>query len=124
MGQVNAVAARNGSPGGTPAPLRPGDAKLWKAAKDFQEVFLTQFTQAMRSSERDNEFFEECPGRETFDGMLNDALAHQMSEAGTLGLQKVIYRELGGAYVKSGAEPLSQVRVIPGGAAAGVQKAE
>ena len=61
MGQVNAVAGRNGSPGGTPAPLRPGDAKLWKAAKDFQEVFLTQFTQAMRSSERDNEFFEECP---------------------------------------------------------------
>ncbi len=43
---------------------------------------LSQFTQTMRATESDSELFEECPGRETFDQMLSNAIAHEMSKSG------------------------------------------
>ena len=70
---------------------------------------LSQFTQTMRASESDSELFEECPGRETFDQMLSDAIAHEMSKSGAMGLNKLIYRAMGGTYEKS-----PQRRVRPG----------
>ena len=62
---------------------------------------LSQFTQAMRTTESDSELFEECPGRDTFDQMLSKAIAHQMSKSGAMGLDKLIYRAMGGTYQKS-----------------------
>ena len=91
------------------AAQQPRNPKLWKAATDFQEVMLSQFTQAMRSTEKDNSLFEECPGRETFDQMFSDAIAHQMSQSGALGLNKTIYRAMGGTY-ENEAHPPSGVR--------------
>jgi Rod binding domain-containing protein len=101
MGQVNSVTT-----GDAPAPrlnpsAKPRDPRLWKAAGDFQELMLSQFTQTMRASESDSELFEDCPGRETFDQMFSDAIAHQMSKSGALGLNKMIYRAMGGTYEKS-----------------------
>ena len=80
---------------------KPRDPRLWKAASDFQEVMLSQFTQTMRTTESDSELFEECPGRDTFDQMLSNAIAHEMSKSGALGLNKLIYRAMGGTYEKS-----------------------
>jgi Rod binding domain-containing protein len=100
MGQVNSIATGKVAAAHLTAPGKPRDPKLWKAAGDFQEVMLSQFTQNMRSTESDNELFEECPGRETFDGMLSDAIAHEMSKSGALGLNKMIYRAMGGTYEK------------------------
>ena len=78
MGQVNSIATGKIAAAHLAAPGKPRDPKLWKAAGDFQEVMLSQFTQAMRASESDSELFEECPGRETFDQMFSDAIAHEM----------------------------------------------
>jgi len=41
------------------------------------------------------------PGRETFDQMFSNAIAHQMSKSGAMGLNKMIYRAMGGTYEKS-----------------------
>jgi Rod binding domain-containing protein len=101
MGQVNSVTT-DAKPAAPPvAPAKPRDPKLWKAAGDFQEVMLGQFTQTMRATESDSELFDECPGRDTFDQMFSDAIAHQMSKSGAMGLNKMIYRAMGGTYEKS-----------------------
>jgi Rod binding domain-containing protein len=79
-------------------PLRPADPKLWKAAKEFEAVFLGQFVKAMRTSSLQGELLEESAGRETFDAMFSEEVARQMAEAGSLGLQKAIYRDMGGEF--------------------------
>jgi Rod binding domain-containing protein len=101
MGQVNSVTNDKTPAGPASALAKPRDPRLWKAAGDFQEVMLSQFTQSMRTSESDSELFEECPGRETFDQMFSNAIAHQMSKSGAMGLNKMIYRAMGGTYEKS-----------------------
>jgi len=121
MGQVQSVtAAETGitkpvQMGKPVSSSKPHDPRLWKAAGDFQEVMLAQFTQTMRTSENDSELFEECPGRDTFNQMLSDAIAHQMSKSGALGLNKLIYRAMGGKYEKppaAGAAPTQANPVI------------
>ena len=111
MGQVNSVSTGNAAAADS-RPLRPKprDPRLWKAAGDFQEVMLSQFTQTMRTTESDSELFEDCPGRETFDQMLSNAIAHEMSKSGAMGLNKLIYRAMGGTYQKS---PRRRVRPGP-----------
>jgi Rod binding domain-containing protein len=101
MGQVNSVTTGNAAAAAPTGPAKPRDPRLWKAAGDFQEVMLSQFTQTMRATESDSELFEECPGRETFDQMLSNAIAHEMSKSGAMGLNKLIYRAMGGTYEKS-----------------------
>jgi len=101
MGQVNSVSTGNTAAAKPAASPKPRDPRLWKAAGDFQEVMLSQFTQTMRTTESDSELFEDCPGRETFDQMLSNAIAHEMSKSGALGLNKLIYRAMGGTYQKS-----------------------
>ena len=78
---------------------KPRDPKLWKAAQDFQAVFLSQFVKAMRTSPAKGELFEESAGREIFDEMFSEAIAEKMAENGSLGLHQVIYRELGGTFI-------------------------
>ena len=77
---------------------RPANPKLWKAAKEFEGVFLAQFVRAMRTSSQRGELFEESAGHETFDQMFSEAIARQMAEGGALGLHKTIYRSMGGTY--------------------------
>jgi Rod binding domain-containing protein len=129
MGQVqsvttgNAEAAKLAEAGKPPASPKPHNPRLWKAATDFQEVMLSQFTQSMRASENDSDLFEECPGRETFDQMFSDAIAHEMSKSGALGLNKLIYRAMGGTYEKSAAAP-EPAKTKPDSASIQTEKAE
>ena len=76
----------------------PSDPKLWKAAQEFQEIFLGQLVKSMRSTENRSDLFEDAPGRETFDEMFSESIGRQMAKSGSLGLQDAIYRQLGGAY--------------------------
>jgi Rod binding domain-containing protein len=148
MEQVKATsslpASRSAGPAATQpkavGPQRPRDSRLWKAATDFQEIMLSQFTQAMRATDKDNGLVEQCPGSDTFDQMFSDAIAHEMSQSGALGLNKTIYRAMGGTYEKmpalrsmngapAAANPqVSAGRVVPAklpprirGAGAGIQ---
>jgi Rod binding domain-containing protein len=129
MGQVQSVATGNaeaaklaetGKPAASPKPHNP---RLWKAATDFQEVMLSQFTQTMRTTESESDLFEESPGREIFDQMFSDALAHEMSSSGALGLNKLIYRAMGGTYEKSAAAP-EPAKTKPDTASIQTEKAE
>lgn len=88
------------------ASARPADPRLWKAAQDFQEVFMSQFVQTMRQSGLDSELVEEAAGRETFDQMFSEAIGRRMASATTLDLQRNLYRQLGGTFEPaSGASP-------------------
>lgn len=77
---------------------QPADPRLWKAAQDFQQVFLAQFVQTMRTTGLDAELVEECAGRETFDQMYSDALGRSLAEGDGMGLQDKLYREMGGRF--------------------------
>ena len=81
-----------------PATAAPTDPRLWKAAQDFQEIFMSQFVRMMRSTSQQSDLVEPAPGREVFDEMFSEALGRQMAQERALGLQDVIYRQMGGAY--------------------------
>jgi len=104
MSEINTPAAPQ------PLPLpkgsvgrKPRDLKLWKAATDFHGIFLGQFVRAMRTSAIKSDLLEEAAGREVFDEMFSEAIAKKMAESGSFGLQRVIYRELGGRFETAGA---------------------
>ena len=91
-----------------PAPTlpRPVDPKLWKAAKQFEEIFLAQFVSAMRSSGGSG-LLQRSPGHDTFNRMFSEAIAREMAESGGLGLHRMIYRRLGGTFTSlSGGAPM------------------
>jgi Rod binding domain-containing protein len=123
MGQVNSVTTASAAAAAPTASAKPRNPRLWKAAGDFQEIMLSQFTQTMRATESDSELFEEYPGRETFDQMLSDAIAHEMSKSGALGLNKLIYRAMGGTYEKSPA-PAAPAQSNPAPASVHTETAE
>lgn len=77
---------------------RPADARLWKASREFQEVFMSQFVQTMRQSAQNSELVEEAAGRETFDQMFSEAIGRQMAAGASLSLQRNLYRQLGGTF--------------------------
>jgi len=77
---------------------QPSDPKLWKAAGEFQEIFLGQLVKTMRTTENRSDLFEDAPGRDAFDEMFSEAIGRQMAKSGGLGLHDVMYRQLGGAY--------------------------
>jgi len=77
---------------------RPADRRLWKAAGEFEEIFLAQFVKAMRGTPEDDGLLEPAAGRETYDAMFSEAIARQMAERDSLGLRDSIYRSIGGAY--------------------------
>lgn len=74
-----------------------GDAsheKKWKAALDFQTMFLGQMYKAMRKTTMGSELTEKSSGREIFTEMLDQEYARMDSknptEAGATGMQKAM----------------------------------
>jgi Rod binding domain-containing protein len=113
-------ALRPDAPGpAAPAPQRPADPRLWKSAREFQEVFMSQFVQTMRQSAQNSELFEDCAGRETFDQMFSEAIGRQMASAHNLDLQRTLYRQLGGTFTD--ATPKAPVPRAAGGEVAHVR---
>jgi len=82
------------------APLdgKPADLRLWRAAQDFEAIFLAQFVRTMRSTEVKGGLLEEAPGHSTFDAMFSEAIGREMARRNALGLTRHIYRTLGGRY--------------------------
>lgn len=72
------------------------DRKRWKAALDFESMFLTQMYKGMRQSTQagDNEFTKASPGRDIWTGMLDNAYAGMNAKnpliAGDQGMQNAI----------------------------------
>jgi len=99
MSEINALPVQHPLPGGAVSLKgRPADPKLWNAARQFEEVFMSQFVKAMRATEGGEKLTQEAAGRETYDAMFSEAIAKSMVESGSLGLAQGIYRDLGGTF--------------------------
>jgi len=77
---------------------RPAQPGLWKAAEEFQAIFLDHLVRKMRESEIKSELFDDGPARGVYDGLLSAAIADRMAEADTMRMTETLYRRLGGRF--------------------------
>ena len=70
------------------------DAKKWKAAQDFEAMFIHQMLKSMRNTVPKDE--EMSNGRRIFTEMLDEQIANTASRTGNFGLAQIIYKELAG----------------------------
>jgi soluble lytic murein transglycosylase-like protein len=70
------------------------DAKKWKAAQDFEAMFIHQMLKSMRNTvPKDDEM---SSARRIFTEMLDEQIANTASRTGNFGLAQIIYKELNG----------------------------
>jgi Rod binding domain-containing protein len=83
----------------TPA-LGPGDAphadraQLRRMAHALEGVFLNQLFQAMRATVHDPGLVAPSPGREMFEGLMDERMAQVAAERDTRGVGEALYRQL------------------------------
>ena len=65
-----------------------------RAAKEFEAVFLAQMLAPMFAGLGDDPLFSGGPGEAIFKSLLIDEYAKSMAEAGGLGLNSAVLREL------------------------------
>jgi flagellar protein FlgJ len=70
------------------------DAKLKKACRDFESVLVNQMLQKMRASVPKNDFFGSSKEEDTFQGMLDEKLADNISQTGVMKLGDLIYKQI------------------------------
>jgi soluble lytic murein transglycosylase-like protein len=75
------------------------DAKKWKAAQDFEAIFIHQMLKSMRNTVPKDE--EMSSGRRIFTEMLDEQIANTASRTGSFGLANIIYKELAGENAES-----------------------
>ncbi|MCZ6636495.1 MAG: rod-binding protein [bacterium] len=71
---------------------------LWKAAKDFESVFLYQILKQMRSSVHHEKLFHGGPGEDIFTEMMDEEFAKRMAEGESTGIAKMMYQQLSRQY--------------------------
>jgi peptidoglycan hydrolase FlgJ len=76
-----------------PAPRDPR-AELRKATQALEGVFLAQLLQAMRSSVPESGLFEDNPGRDIFQSLLDERLSGLAAERMKGGVGETLYRQL------------------------------
>jgi soluble lytic murein transglycosylase-like protein len=89
ISEINAPSARFPD-----AASNSSDAKKWKAAQDFEAIFIHQMLKSMRSTVPKDE--EMSSGRRIFTEMLDEQIANVASKTGSFGLANMIYKELAG----------------------------
>ena len=67
---------------------------LWKAAKDFESVFLYQILKQMRSSVHQEKLLHGGPGEDMFTEMIDEEYSKRMAEGGSTGIAKMLYQQL------------------------------
>ncbi len=77
---------------------RAAQPDLWKAAEEFQTLFLDHLVSKMRESEIKSELFDGGPARGIYDGLLSSAIADRMGQADTMRMTETLYRRLGGRF--------------------------
>lgn len=72
------------------------DDKLKKASKDFEAVFVKQFMDIMQSTVDKGDFMHGGQAEETFQSMLNDEMAKNISSSPhtSFGFAEQIYKQL------------------------------
>jgi len=87
------VTATSASPGAL-KPRPSVDAKVMKAAKDFESMFASYMLKTMNNSVPKSELVPESMGESVFKDMLMDEYAKKLSDNGSLGLSGMLYRYL------------------------------
>ncbi|MHB8770866.1 MAG: rod-binding protein [Syntrophales bacterium] len=71
------------------------DAKLRKACRDFEALFLFNLFKEMRQTVPRSGLLPSAPGKETFQMMFDQKVAEDLSGRGEgMGLQKMLYEQL------------------------------
>ncbi|MBS4024202.1 MAG: rod-binding protein [Clostridia bacterium] len=70
------------------------DQELKEACLQFETYFLQQMMQGMRATVPQSGFIPKSYAREIYEGMLDEQYAEKMSQAGGIGLAKLLYDDL------------------------------
>lgn len=65
-----------------------------KAAEDFEGVFVTELLDSMSKGLKTEGPFTGGQGEETYRGLLNEAMAKEISRHGGVGIADQVYREI------------------------------
>ena len=68
--------------------------KLWKAAQDFESVFMFQVLKQMRSTIHTEGLMHGGVGEEIFTGLMDEELAKHMAGRGGAGIAKMMFSQL------------------------------
>jgi peptidoglycan hydrolase FlgJ len=88
-GSTRTVDGQNGQSG-----LDAQKAKLRKASRDFEAIFVRELLKSMRSTLQDGGMFGSGAQGEIFSGMMDDAVASKIAERGDLGLGNILYQRM------------------------------
>ncbi len=108
-------------PPGTAAPLDDrAKARLQKAAREFESMFMSYMLKSMRSSMSKEEMFGDSFGGDVMEGMFDVELARQMSRTSNLGIGEMLYRKMTGEPLPRSAPhtPSASAPAVPAAAAA------
>lgn len=100
---------RAGKKGDDPEALR-------RASQEFEAVLVRQLIAEMRKSIPEGGFLERSMAREWFEGMLDQALAEEISRGRGLGLAEVFYEQM--TQAGRGVRPSGSLPAARGGAGA------
>jgi len=81
-------------PKGLAAPKPDERARLMKAAKSMEAVFMGQLLKAMRETVPDEGVIPKSEGEQMFTGMLDDEFAKSASRQSSHGLGEAMFRQL------------------------------
>jgi peptidoglycan hydrolase FlgJ len=70
--------------------------KLKKACEDFETIMTTYLLKSMHETVQRAETEEFGSGRDLYEGMMDEAVANQLSHTQGLGLAKLLYKQLAG----------------------------
>lgn len=68
--------------------------KLQSACKNFEQIFTNILLKNMRRTVVDGGLVEKSHARETFEGMLDEEIAKEVSKGQGIGLSKLMYEQL------------------------------
>lgn len=100
---IHGIDPRDGR--GEDTPIRAQKNRLHKACQEFESIMNSYLLKSMRQTVMKAGDSE--PGREMYEGMMDDALSGEMSKSGGRGLSELLFQQL---------EPLVEARAkSPGG---------
>jgi peptidoglycan hydrolase FlgJ len=79
--------------------------KLKKACEDFETIMTTYLLKSMHETVQRAESEEFGSGRDLYEGMMDEAVASQLSRTQGLGLAKMLYKQLAPSLEARKADP-------------------
>lgn len=68
--------------------------KLYSTCQELESVFLGKILESMRATISKSDFIEKSFASETFESMLYDKYAKEISKTGSVGIADIIYKQL------------------------------